>query len=191
VASSLTRGWLCRLQLLLVLASAFILRFESRMIHDHSLLSHIRDSPNLEARSPYLYPSGTGWPRALDLFPSPFTTCRVRVEAIRTLLHTLEGQSASLDEKIRGGPNSKHRPQQCLHFWRSYSLPQVWTGRVESSLMLRPTVSRPVGPERKHPSGAHDQISTPDWQPRARRCGAPPPRPRQEDGSATHSRCRS
>jgi hypothetical protein len=35
VTSSLTRGWVCRLQLLLVLASAVILRFESRGTHDH------------------------------------------------------------------------------------------------------------------------------------------------------------
>jgi hypothetical protein len=56
VTSSLTRELFCRLQLLLVLARAFILRFESRRTHDHSLLSQIWDCPNLEARSPYLYP---------------------------------------------------------------------------------------------------------------------------------------
>jgi hypothetical protein len=50
----LTRRWVCRLQLLRVLASAVILRSESRGIHDHILLSQIRDSPNLESRSPYL-----------------------------------------------------------------------------------------------------------------------------------------
>jgi hypothetical protein len=48
VTSSLTRGWVCRLQLLLVLDSAVILRSESRGTHDHILLSQIRDSPNLE-----------------------------------------------------------------------------------------------------------------------------------------------
>jgi hypothetical protein len=62
VTSSLTRGWVCRLQLLLALASTFILRSESRRTHDDILLSQIRDSPNLEPRSPYLYPPGTGWP---------------------------------------------------------------------------------------------------------------------------------
>jgi hypothetical protein len=46
--SSLTRGWVCRLQLLLVLASAIILRSESRGTHDHILLSQIGDSLNLE-----------------------------------------------------------------------------------------------------------------------------------------------
>jgi hypothetical protein len=93
VTSSLTRGWVCRLQLLLSLASAFILRFESRRAHDHILLSKIRDSPNLESRFPYLYPPGTGWPsytpRHWVPFPSPFTTRRATVEVIRTLLHTL------------------------------------------------------------------------------------------------------
>jgi hypothetical protein len=49
VTSSLARGWVCRLQLLLVLASAVILRSESRGTHD-ILLSQIRDSPNLEGQ---------------------------------------------------------------------------------------------------------------------------------------------
>jgi hypothetical protein len=98
VTSSLTRGWVCHLPLLLVLASAFILRSESRRTLDHILLSQIWDSPNLESRSPYLYPPGTGWPsytlRHWVPFPSPSTTRRAMVEVIRTLLHTLEGESA-------------------------------------------------------------------------------------------------
>jgi hypothetical protein len=53
VTSSLTRGWVCRLQLLLVLASAAILRSEYRGTHeDHILFSQIRDSPNLEGQVP-------------------------------------------------------------------------------------------------------------------------------------------
>jgi hypothetical protein len=52
VTSSLTRGWVCRLQLLLVLASAVIIRSESSRTHDHILLSQIRDSPNLEGHVP-------------------------------------------------------------------------------------------------------------------------------------------
>jgi hypothetical protein len=47
VTSSLTRGWVCRLQLLLALANAVILRSESRGTHDHILLPCIRDSPSL------------------------------------------------------------------------------------------------------------------------------------------------
>jgi hypothetical protein len=42
---SLTRGWVCRLQLLLVLASAVILGSESRRTRDHILRSQIRDYP--------------------------------------------------------------------------------------------------------------------------------------------------
>jgi hypothetical protein len=52
VTSSLTRGWFCRLQLLLFLASSVILRSESRGTHDHILLPQIRDSPNPEGQLP-------------------------------------------------------------------------------------------------------------------------------------------
>jgi hypothetical protein len=52
VTSSLTRGWICHLQLLLVLASAVLLRSQSRGTHDHILLFQIRDSPNLEGQVP-------------------------------------------------------------------------------------------------------------------------------------------
>jgi hypothetical protein len=62
IISFLTRGWVCRLQLLLSLASAVILRSESLGIHDHIILSQIRHSPTWKVRSPYLYPTGTGWP---------------------------------------------------------------------------------------------------------------------------------
>jgi hypothetical protein len=48
---SLTRGWVYRLQLLLVLARAVILGSESRGNHDH-ILSQIPDSPNLEDQVP-------------------------------------------------------------------------------------------------------------------------------------------
>jgi hypothetical protein len=48
VTSSLTRGWVRSLQLLLALASTVILRSDSRRIGDHISLSRIRDSPNLE-----------------------------------------------------------------------------------------------------------------------------------------------
>jgi hypothetical protein len=47
----------CRLQLLLSLASAVILRSESRGTHDHILLSQIRDSPSLQGQVPvYMSP---------------------------------------------------------------------------------------------------------------------------------------
>jgi hypothetical protein len=64
--SSLTKGWVCRLQLLLVLASALILRSESRGTHDHILLSQIRDFPNLEGLVPvFLTPRN----RVAQLYP--------------------------------------------------------------------------------------------------------------------------
>jgi hypothetical protein len=47
ITSPLTRGWVCRLQLLLVLASVVILRSESREIHDYILVPPIRDSLQL------------------------------------------------------------------------------------------------------------------------------------------------
>jgi hypothetical protein len=43
ITSFLTRGWVCHLQLLLVLASAFILGSESLGIRDHIVMSQIRD----------------------------------------------------------------------------------------------------------------------------------------------------
>jgi hypothetical protein len=52
VTSSLTRGLVGRLQLLLVFASPVILRSETHGTHDHILLSQNRDSPNLEGQVP-------------------------------------------------------------------------------------------------------------------------------------------
>jgi hypothetical protein len=78
------RGWVCRLLLLLVFTSAVILGSESRGTHDHILLSQIRDSLNPGARSPYLYPPGTGWPSYTSMhwgpFSSPLMTRRTTVE---------------------------------------------------------------------------------------------------------------
>jgi hypothetical protein len=50
--SSLTRGCVCRMQLLLVLARVVSFRSESRGTHDHILLAQIRDSPNLGGQVP-------------------------------------------------------------------------------------------------------------------------------------------
>jgi hypothetical protein len=70
VTSSLTRGWVCRLQLLLVLASAVILGSEFLGTHDHILLSQISDSPNLQSQVPvYITPRNRVaqlYPQALD-----------------------------------------------------------------------------------------------------------------------------
>jgi hypothetical protein len=48
VTSSLTTEWVCSLQLLRVLASAFIIRSDSCGTYDHIILSQIRDSLNPE-----------------------------------------------------------------------------------------------------------------------------------------------
>jgi hypothetical protein len=63
VISSLTTGWVGRLQLLLGLASAVILRSESRGTHDHISVSQTRDSPNLEVQVPaFILPQEQGGP---------------------------------------------------------------------------------------------------------------------------------
>jgi hypothetical protein len=63
VTSSLTREWVCRLQLLLALASAVILRSESHGTHDHILLSQIRDCPQPGGPDPRIYiPQEQGGP---------------------------------------------------------------------------------------------------------------------------------
>jgi hypothetical protein len=51
VTSSLERGWICRLQLLLVLASAVILGYEFHGTHDHILPCQSRGSPNLQVQA--------------------------------------------------------------------------------------------------------------------------------------------
>jgi hypothetical protein len=87
VALSLTRERVCRLKLLLVLASAIILGSEFRGNRDHILLTQIWDSFNLEGQVPaftFVYPPGTGWPsytpRHWVPFSSPSTTRRATVE---------------------------------------------------------------------------------------------------------------
>jgi hypothetical protein len=79
VTPSLTRGWVCRLQLLLALTSAVILMSHSRGTHDQILLCQMSDSRNLEGKVPRIYvPPVTGWrsytPRHWLPFPSPPTT---------------------------------------------------------------------------------------------------------------------
>jgi hypothetical protein len=82
-APSLTRGWVCPLQLLLALSIVVILGSECYETHDHISLSQIRLSTNL-AGSPYLYSPGTGWPSYTPKHEvpssSPPTTRREAVE---------------------------------------------------------------------------------------------------------------
>jgi hypothetical protein len=111
-ALSLTRGQVCRLQLLLVLASAIIFLSESHFTVSVSRLP----------------------------FSSPPTTRRATVE-----LFYLPPSHGSL---------SRSNLSLCL------------------SLILRPTVSRPVCPGIKYPSGAYDKILITVRQLRVCWCGA-------------------
>jgi hypothetical protein len=85
VAPSLTRGRVCNLLLLLVLASAVSLGSQCRWDSRPYFIVPILETPPIwRARSPYLYPPGTGWPRYNPghrvPFPAPVTTHRVAVE---------------------------------------------------------------------------------------------------------------
>jgi hypothetical protein len=66
------RGRICRLQLLLALASAVILRSKSGGTHYHILLFQIRDSPNLEGQVSVFMSQGNGvarsYSQALEFF---------------------------------------------------------------------------------------------------------------------------
>jgi hypothetical protein len=89
VTSSLTKGLVCHLQLLLV-----ILKSESRGIHDHVLLSQIQVSPNLEGQvAVFISPRN----RVARLYPQAFGSLFVASYesqdyggGIRPLLHTGE-----------------------------------------------------------------------------------------------------
>jgi hypothetical protein len=92
VTSCLTRGWVCRLQLLPAFTSAVILGFESRGTHDHILLSQIRGFPNLEGQVPvFIFPMNRVsqlYPRHWVPFSSPPSTRRAAVEVFALHLHT-------------------------------------------------------------------------------------------------------
>jgi hypothetical protein len=92
VTSSMTRGGVCLLQLLLGLAKAVILRSESRGTHDHILLSQIRDTPNLEGQVLlFISPRNRVAQRYPQALGSIFvTSCDSHdyVESIRPCLHT-------------------------------------------------------------------------------------------------------
>jgi hypothetical protein len=87
VASFLTRGRVCNLLLLLVLASAV-----PRDSRPYFIVPILETPPTWRARSPYLYPPGTGWPSYTPgqwvHFPSPLTTRRDYGGDILTRLHT-------------------------------------------------------------------------------------------------------
>jgi hypothetical protein len=111
VTSSLTRGWFYRLQLLLVLASAVILTFDSHGTHDHILLSEIRESPNLEGQVPVfisprnrvarLYPQALG-----SLFVASYDS-KGYGGGIRPRLHSAVNP-CTLNRYLQFVPHGKH-----------------------------------------------------------------------------------
>jgi hypothetical protein len=108
VTYSIMRGRICRLQLLLVLASAVILRSESRGTHDH-----IRDSPNMEGQVPvFISPRnrlGRLYPQAVrSLFIASydfriFFHVNGRGNSLRWPHNTLYPQSLALTSLTSGG----------------------------------------------------------------------------------------
>jgi hypothetical protein len=117
VTSSLSRGCVCRLQLLLTLASAVNLRSIFRGTHDHVLLTQIRDSPNLEGQVPvFISPTNT----VAQLYP----------RALCSALHSNSNELLCLFITLRHGPCRKHSLsvfekaclEHSLHSNRSYSI---------------------------------------------------------------------
>jgi hypothetical protein len=131
LTSSLTRRLVCYLQLLLVLASAVILRSQYRETYDHISLSQIRDCPNLEGQVPYLYPTGTGLPGYTPRHWVPF--CR---------LLRLAGLRWRYSSRPSHGPLTK---QVKVKVTLRQTVSQSVSQSVSLSLCLAP-------------SGAHDQI---------------------------------
>jgi hypothetical protein len=66
VTSCLTSGWVCRLQILLTLASLVILGSESHGTHDHIYWLRLETPPTWRARCPYLCPTQN---RVAQLYP--------------------------------------------------------------------------------------------------------------------------
>jgi hypothetical protein len=107
VISSLTRGWVCSLQLLLCLASAVILRSEPR----HILMSQTRDFTKLEGQVPVfrLHPSGTCCPGYTPVTGFPFRSqiatdgqsvhlpwCRAPLGTVMSIWGTLSDEKTGL-----------------------------------------------------------------------------------------------
>jgi hypothetical protein len=84
---SVERGWVCCLQLLLVVMSAVILGSESHRTHDHILVSQIQDSPNLEAQVPvFIFPRNRLAQLCLQALLLPPPTRRAMMEVFEPLL---------------------------------------------------------------------------------------------------------
>jgi hypothetical protein len=113
--SSLMKGWVCRLQLLLGLVSAVILRSESRRINDRILLSQIRDSPILEGQVAVFISLRNRvvqlYPRHRVPFKSPPTARRATVDVFDPASTEDTNRSFQLVQlkTCHHGPQRKHR----------------------------------------------------------------------------------
>jgi hypothetical protein len=112
--SPVTRGRVCRLQLLLVLVSAIILGSESRGLMTIFYCLRFDTPPTWRARWPYLYPPGTGWLSYILRHWVPFssapTTRRGRVE----VFEPASMRCCSI-YYIRHGPHRKHHVKQFFY----------------------------------------------------------------------------
>jgi hypothetical protein len=110
---SLMRGRVCHLQLLLALASAVILWFESRGTHVYILLSQIRDSPKLVGQVPvFISPRNKVaqlYTQALDsLFVASYDS-QGYSGGIRTRLHTGYTGCLKIDSLSSQGADRRKR----------------------------------------------------------------------------------
>jgi hypothetical protein len=132
----------CRLQLLLALASAVILRSESCGTHDHILLSQIRASPNLEGRSPYLYPPQN---RVAQLYPQTLGSLFVAS-------YDSQGYGGGIRPRLHAGliPAESESEPESLYDWRftanqfvlvTSSPTRGWVCRLQLLLALASAVS--------------------------------------------------
>jgi hypothetical protein len=106
VTFSLMTGWVCRLQLLLVLASTVILWSESRGTHDHILLFQTRDSPSLEGQVPIFIS-----PRTRDAWLYPQA-----LGSLFVISYDSQGYSGDIRPRFHMGLSRKHRFQQYLYY---------------------------------------------------------------------------
>jgi hypothetical protein len=129
------RGWVCRLRLLLALASKVILWSEFRGTHNHILLSWVRDSPNLEGQVPVcISPRKRGicyTPRLWVPFSSPPTIRRSTVEvfdpAATQGVHILPGTVRSSSRYTASGrtPQKTLVAYCCMHYLATGCLPII------------------------------------------------------------------
>jgi hypothetical protein len=86
-ASSLTRGPVCNLQLVLGLASAVILGSVFRGTHTQFHCLEFGAPPIWRTRFPYLFPPGTRYVRKFLAFPIPAATCNLQIPGFIPTYH--------------------------------------------------------------------------------------------------------